>query len=201
MPAQHTLGQRPPVLLKSFAGSLQDSWRSKIATSSYHPYGNGGVERLNRTMTQMLAMVVNELQNNWGVKLPHVEFAYNNSASAATVLAPNEVYMGKLPRLPLTTFQRIGVFGHQSLARDDLAYCDSATDRQQRAYDVVREHHALTVSRVERRNSALSDTLHAVPKFAVGGWVWVYNTAATIRQGEKTDTDACLLYTSPSPRD
>ena len=67
------------------------------------------------------------------------------------------------------------------------------TDRRQRACDIVREHHALTVSRMERRNSALSDALRALPKFAVGGWVWVYNTAATIRQGAKTDTDAKVL--------
>ena len=67
------------------------------------------------------------------------------------------------------------------------------TDRQQRAYDIVREHHALTVSRVERRNLALSDALRAVPKFAVGGWVSVCSTAATIRQGAKTDADAKVL--------
>ena len=32
----------------------------KLATSSYHPNCNGGVERVNHTMAQMLAMVVNE---------------------------------------------------------------------------------------------------------------------------------------------
>ena len=39
----------------------------KIATSFYHPNGNGGVERVNHTMAQMLAMVINELLNNWDV--------------------------------------------------------------------------------------------------------------------------------------
>ena len=43
---------------------------------------------------------------------------------------------------------------------------------------------------MERRNSALADALRAVPKFTFGDCVWVYNTAATIRQGAKTDTDA-----------
>ena len=90
-------------------------------------------------------------------------------------------------------FERTGVAGHQSLARDHLAYCDLATDRQQRAYDIVREHHALTVSRVERRNSALSDALHPVPKFTVFVWVRVYNAASTMRQGTKTDTDTMVL--------
>ena len=37
----------------------------KLATSSYYPNGNGGVERVNHTMTQMMAMVVNERQDGW----------------------------------------------------------------------------------------------------------------------------------------
>ena len=39
----------------------------------------------------MLAVVVNERQDDWDLRLPHVEFAYNNSDSAATSSAPNEV--------------------------------------------------------------------------------------------------------------
>ena len=86
----------------------------KLTTSAYHPSGNGGVERVNHTMAQMLAMVCNEHQNNWDVHLPHVEYAYNNSVSAATGLAPNEVHIGRLPRLPLTVFDRSYGSSHQS---------------------------------------------------------------------------------------
>ena len=53
-------------------------------------------------MAQMLAMLLNELQNNWDEQLPQVELEYNNSVSVATGLTPNEVHMGRLPRLPLT---------------------------------------------------------------------------------------------------
>ena len=69
-------------------------------------------------MAEMLAMVVNERQDDWDLRLPHVEFAYNNSVSAATGLAPNEVPAGRLPRLPLAVFERTGVTGRQSLTRD-----------------------------------------------------------------------------------
>ena len=62
----------------------------KIATSSYHPDGNGGVERINHTMSQMLAMLVNERQGDWDALLPHMEFAHNNSVIAVTGLATNE---------------------------------------------------------------------------------------------------------------
>ena len=165
----------------------------KIANSSYHPTGNGGVERVNHAMAQMLAMVVKERQDDWDAQLPRVEFTYNNSVSAATGLAHNEVHMGRLPCLPLTVFDRSGVACHQSLARDPLAYCDLA--RQQHANDIVREMHSLTVSRVERRKSALSNALRQVPNFVVGNWVWLCNTASTICQGTKAGTDVKVLKT------
>ena len=144
-------------------------------------------------MAQMLAMVVNARQDDWDLHLPHVEFAYNSSFSAATGLALNEVHMGRLPRLPLTVSDRTGVVGPQSLARDHLTYCDLATDRQKRANDIVRAHHALTVSRVNRRNSALADVLRPAPNFATGGWAWVYSSASTVRQGVKANTEAKVL--------
>ena len=72
--------------------------------------------------------------------------------------------MGRLPRLPPTIFEGAGVAGHQSLAHDHLAYYDLAVNLQQSLYDIVREHHALTDYRVERRNSAISDALRPVPK-------------------------------------
>ena len=37
----------------------------KLATSSYHPTSNGGVERVNHTMAQILSMVVIERQDDW----------------------------------------------------------------------------------------------------------------------------------------
>ena len=144
-------------------------------------------------MAQTLAMVVNERQDDWYLQLPHVEFAYNNSVSAVTGLAPNAVHMDRLPRLLLTVFERTGVAGHQSRARDHLAYCGEATDRQQRSNDEVRNHHGLTVSGINRRNCALADALRPAPKFAVVGWAWVYNSASTIRQGVKANSDAKIL--------
>ena len=101
--------------------------------------------------------------------------------------------MNRLSRLPLTIFEHHYARGHQSLARDHLGYCDLAADRQRRAYALVREQHALSVSHVERQNSALSDALKQLPIYAIDGCVWVYQTAATIRKGAKSGTDAKVL--------
>ena len=135
----------------------------KVATSSYHPKTAMVVSN---AMAQMLAMVVNERQDDWDTHVPHVEFAHNNSVSAATGLAPIEVHMNGLPRLPMTVFEQQYARGHQSLDRDQLEYCDLAADRQSRSHELVRAQHLLTVSRIERRNSALSDALNQLPAYA-----------------------------------
>ena len=141
-------------------------------------------------MAQMLAMVVNEGQDDWDLHQPHVEFAYNNAVSAATGLAPNEVHMGRLPRLSLSGVDRTVVVKHQSLTLDHVNYCNLAADLQKHANDLVRAYHALTVSGVTRRKSALTDALRPAPNSDTGGWAWVQNSASTIRQGVKANTDA-----------
>ena len=73
------------------------------------------------------------------------------------------MHINRLPRLPLTRFEQQYARGHRSLARDQLEHCVLAADRQRRAYALVREQHASTVSRVERRDSALSDEFQTTP--------------------------------------
>ena len=132
---------------------------------------NGGTERVNHTLAQMLSCVVNERQNDWDAHLPHVEFSYNNSVSAATGLAPNEVHIGRLPRFPITALEYAHLAGNQSLERDQLAYCDLVKERQRRAYNLVREHHAIMTSRIARSNDKLLETFHKRPIYTIGDWV------------------------------
>lgn len=124
----------------------------KIETSAYHPSGNGGVERVNH-IKALRALVVNERQDDLDLHLPHVEFAYNNSVSAATGSAPIQVLMAGLPRYPVALLDNIYTRGHLSLERDQLECCNLATDRQRRAYELVREQHTITVSRMECQSS------------------------------------------------
>ena len=51
-------------------------------------------------MAQLLSMGSNERQDNWDELLPRVESAYNSSVNLSTRLAPNEIHIGRLPRLP-----------------------------------------------------------------------------------------------------
>ena len=64
--------------------------------------------------------------------LLHAIAAHNNNVSRGTGLTPNEVHIGRYPRLPMTIFEGSGVKGHQSVKRNHL---DSLRlrDRQLRA--------------------------------------------------------------------
>lgn len=68
---------------------------NKMATNLYHPNSNGAVERVNHTIVRKISMVVNK-----GQKMAD--------------LAPNEVYIRRLPQLPPTIFERPNDGGYQS---------------------------------------------------------------------------------------
>lgn len=106
----------------------------KLTSSAYCMMGNSDAESVNHTMAQMLSMVVNERQKDKDEQLSRVEAVFSSSVDTGTGLAPNEVHLGRLPRLPIIVIERPGASGHQSLRHDHLKYGDLARERQQLAY-------------------------------------------------------------------
>ena len=113
----------------------------KIATTTFHPQINSGVERVNPCLAQLLSLVISEQQDDWDEWLPYVVQAYNNSVSAATGLAPNEIHLGRMPRLPMTIIDECVAKGHVGEKQDQLLYLDIVRERQQRAFELVQENH------------------------------------------------------------
>ena len=72
-------------------------------TSAYHPQGNGQVERFNRTLESMLAMVVNDHQTDWDLHLPRVLFAYHTAIHDATGFSPFHITFSRSPTIPVDT--------------------------------------------------------------------------------------------------
>ena len=174
----------------------------KIATTAFHPKSNGGVERVNHSLAQMLFLVISEQQNDWDEWLPYVVQAYNISVNAATGLASNEIHLGRMPRLPMTVIDECVVEGHMGEKQDQLLYLDIVWERQQRAFEQVQESHLIAMSKIQRSNTKLLAILHKLPNFEVGNWVWIYNPQATIGQGVSEDnshlvTKLSLNWTGP----
>ena len=106
-----------------------------------------------------------------------------------------------MPRLPMTIIDECVVKGHTG-ERDQLLYLDIVRKRQQRAFELVQESHLIAMSKIQRSNTKLLATLHKLPNFEVGNWVWIYNSEATVGQGVSEDnsylvTKLSLNWTGP----
>ena len=69
---------------------------AKSRTTAYHPSGNGGVERANRSIIQMLRAFV-ESRSNWEEYLPLILYAYRTSVNSSTGLSPYFLMYGREP--------------------------------------------------------------------------------------------------------
>ena len=148
----------------------------KIATTVFHPKSNGGVERVNHSLAKMLSLVTSEQQDDWDEWFPYVVQAYNDSVSAATGLAPNEICLGRMLRLPMTIIDECVVKAHMGEKQDQLLYLDTVRERQQRAFELVQQSHLIAMSKSQRSNAKLLAILRKLPNFEVGNMVWIYNS-------------------------
>lgn len=101
----------------------------RLFMSSYHTNTNGGTERVNHTMVQVLSAVTNERQTDSDLHLPIAKMSYNKSVHTATGLAPNEIHIGRLPTLRLAVFERRNACGHHRFDRDVRKYHDLLSHR------------------------------------------------------------------------
>jgi hypothetical protein len=70
-------------------------------STPFHPQTDGQSEAANKTIEQLLRTVIDARQTNWEESLPLLEFAYNDSLSAATGFTPFYLDTGRNPRVPL----------------------------------------------------------------------------------------------------
>ena len=71
---------------------------SKLLMSTmFHPQTDGATEWANRSIAQILRIVVLNDQKDWSSKCPMVEFAINSSINATTGYAPFELDHGYMP--------------------------------------------------------------------------------------------------------
>jgi hypothetical protein len=73
----------------------------RCLTTAYHPESDGQVERMNRTIQEVLRHYVTPLATNWDDLLPLVEFAINSAVQESTGYSPFQLNFGSNPASPL----------------------------------------------------------------------------------------------------
>ena len=86
---------------KLFEQLMQLLEMDKTRTTPFHPQSNAVIERMNKTLQNMLAKCINEEQSNWSQQLPYVMMAYRSSVHESAGYTPQFLVFGQELSLPL----------------------------------------------------------------------------------------------------
>ena len=92
---------RDAILNQNFKQLMQLLAMDKTRTTPVHPQSNAVIEKMNRTLQNMLARCVNEEQNNCSQQLPYNKMAYRSSLYESTGYTPQFLDCGQELSLPL----------------------------------------------------------------------------------------------------
>jgi len=122
----------------------------KVRTSPYHPQSDGLVERLNRTLLQLLSKFVADKPATWDQWLELLLFAYRTSVQASTGFSPFYLVYGREPTLPADFEFSLPKSARYRSARE---YLEDVRRNQRLARELVEENMASAQGRQARNSS------------------------------------------------
>ena len=142
---------------------------SKTRTSRYRPQSDGLVERMNRTLRQMLRAVVSEFGSDWDDHLPYILLAYRSTVHDSVNFTPNFLMFGREVRVPVDI-----MYGDRQSASGvptcPIEYVEWVRNVMQNSYKIARENLEKSAIRQKRGYDVNTKTR----SFKRGDWVWVF---------------------------
>ena len=121
----------------------------KTRTTSYYPASDGQVERLNRTLIDMLSKYVGQNQRRWDDHLPLVLLAYRSSVHDSTSMSPAMMTYGRELGLPADL-----IYGSPESASgqtgEPAEYVTNLFDRMEKIHQLARNKLLETSERHKR---------------------------------------------------
>lgn len=103
-------------------------------TTPSHSMGNGQVERMNRTLLQMLKTLTETQKSNWKESLNKLVYAYNCTRCEVTGYSPFYLLFGRSPRLPVDM-----LFGLCTGSSNQRDYVEKWKQGMEKAYAIANE--------------------------------------------------------------
>ena len=95
------ISDRGPQFTASFWDEmLRLQGAKKALATAHHPQTDGQSERAVQTLIKLLRTYSTDQQADWEMLLPYLEMAINSMPNESTKVAPSEVVLGRIPRLP-----------------------------------------------------------------------------------------------------
>ena len=136
----------------------------KTRTTPYHPQGDGMVERFNRTLVNMLATSISDLEDDsWEEYLPKVSCTHPTTGET-----PFFFMYGRQARLPVDL-----MYGTKSTGTSVSEYAKELGGKLSMAFEQTRKR---TGCMQQRQRELYNKHIHGVP-FAAGDLVWLHNPA------------------------
>ena len=154
---------------KLFQSLMQSLQIDKTRTTSFHPQSNAVIERMNRTLLNMLAKSVDDFQSNWTQQLPYVMMALRTSVHESTGYTPQFLVFGEEINLPID-FQYPSP--EQPNKTDVHQFVQQKRIDMQRAHEAARLH--LQAAQL-RRNALYNSKLHG-PRYKPDDNVWLHSS-------------------------
>ena len=105
----------------------------KTRTSGYHPAGNGGVERYNKTLVERLSLMIEqEDQKDWEKHIPQALFDYHNAVHSSTGMTPAQLHYGRPLRSPFDALALTPVGAKNQNAKEYFSSLQRRMSRQKR---------------------------------------------------------------------
>ena len=150
----------------------------KTRTTLFHPQSNAVIERMNKTLQNMLAKSINEEKSNWLQQSPYVTIAYRSSVHESTGYTPQFLVFGQELSLPLDC-----MYPHpQGNETSDIhEFVHNKQQAFERVFKLVRRNLS---ENQKRRNAIYNKKVHA-PTYKEGQTVLLYHPAIAVGRTSK----------------
>ena len=138
----------------------------KTRTTPYHPQSDGLVERLNRTLKNMLSKLVNESQDDWDSLIPQTLMAYRTATQSSTGITPYRMMFGREARLPVDLLMDDDPPNEQRQIPTE--YLKEQTSKLRQAYGMARKSARVAT----RRYRDYYDARTSGDTYQIGDKVW-----------------------------